>query len=598
MKGMIEELAGPPPDDFPSRCSLALGEAGERTVRPWWFWVGLVCLCAIPRILLAWLMPAYCNDAYFYVYIADQITEGNLAPLLSSLGINIYPLILIAGHWLGFTWTGAGVVWGIAVGSLTILPLYGWLRRIGNDRLALAGCLLYISQPKFIELSMEPIRDSSFWFFFVLCLYSAWRAMEAMKFRWCLSAGIALVLAIHTRTEGWFLLVPLAWWLMARFWEEPADRWRTATGSLGLFAMIPLFLVAFNLTVLRAEPEWRFGKLKHFATGWEWFCAHVQPVLGVGDVPVPTESAPPTPAANPQPAPAQANPIPAAPAPPIHVAEALPDEHPAAPLPAGPESRPFGINVKSFFQQLHSAIEPLHYFLILVGFVGWRHLLWRRRFLPLVLLAAMVCLAVWVFLSRFGTSNGRYFLTAYLALLPLESLALLKMVSWFHEKQAVWAKWTVGRWHWGMNTVMVVILVGWIDAFIYRESTRKDEVALAGWLKSSPVATSHVAVDPGAKRIGYHLHDQMPTVIGSPFELPNLDAQNSPEVVIVSKCCIPPEQRPAYRELAARLKYHLLDIPADFPKSGHLWILVKDPAPAAANHLAAKPRDPDAPVRN
>ena len=597
MKGLMQELAGPPPNDFPGRCSAGLGEAGERQVRPWWFWVGLVVLCALPRILLAWLMPAYCNDAYYYVYIADQITEGNLAPLLNSLGINVYPLILIAGHWLGFTWTGAGMVWGIAVGSLTILPLYGWLRRIGSDRLALAGCLLYISQPKFIELSMEPIRDSTFWFFFVLCLYSTWRAMEAMKFRWCLSAGIALTLAIHTRTEGWFLLIPLAWWLMARFWEEPSQRWQTAAGSLGLFAMIPLFLVVFNLTLLNAEPDWRLGKVKHFATGWEWFCAHVQPVIGLGNDPAPAKPEPP------KPAPAQANPLPSAPVPAKHVAESLPDEHPAAPLPAVSqvrlENRPFGNRAKSFFQQMHSAIEPLHYFLIFVGCLAWPQLLWHRRFFPLVLLAAMVCLAVWILISRFGTSNGRYFLTAYLALLPLESLALLKVASWIHQKQAVWAEWTVGHLHWGLNAVIAVILVGWIDVFIYRESTRKEEMALAQWLKSSPVSTSHVAIDPGARRIGYHLHDKMPTVIGSPFELPNLDAQNSPEMVIISKCCIPPEQRPAYRELAASLKYHVLDLPVDFPKSGHLWILVKDaPVPAANNHLAAKPHSHQAAVRN
>ena len=321
-------------------------------------------------------MPAYCNDAYFYVYIAGQITEGNLIPLLTSLGINIYPLILIAGHWLGFTWTGGGVVWGIAVGSLTVLPLYGWLRRIGNDRLALAGLPPVHCQPKFIELSMEPIRDSTFWFFFVLCLYCIWRAMEAMKFRWCLSAGIALTLAIHTRTEGWFLLIPLAWWLLARLVESPGQRWRTATGSLGLFAMIPLFLVAFNLTLLRAEPEWRVGKLKHFVTGWEWFCTHVQPILGPGDDPVPPAPADPIPA---NPAPVVATPVPA-PAPARSESRgnapsgngiagrtpcrrAGPGEVPLS----SPADRPIGTKVKNFFQQLHSTFEPLHYFLILAG---------------------------------------------------------------------------------------------------------------------------------------------------------------------------------------------------------------------------------------
>ena len=57
------------------------------------------------------------------------------------------------------------------IASLTVVPLWGWLRRMFDDRLAVIACLVYALHGKLIAISPLIIRDSTFWFLLVLTLY-------------------------------------------------------------------------------------------------------------------------------------------------------------------------------------------------------------------------------------------------------------------------------------------------------------------------------------------------------------------------------------------------------------------------------------------
>ena len=63
----------------------------------------------------------------------------------------------------------------MTISSLVVLPLWGWVRRQFDDRVALVACLLYITHPKFIVESPEVMCDPTFWFFFTLAMYCMWR---------------------------------------------------------------------------------------------------------------------------------------------------------------------------------------------------------------------------------------------------------------------------------------------------------------------------------------------------------------------------------------------------------------------------------------
>src|ERR1700683_3445854 len=67
--------------------------------------LGIVLIvCLIPRAIAAWRLPAVCDDAYYYLHVADSLQRGRVARAMEYLNINLYPLVLIALYRLGLDW--------------------------------------------------------------------------------------------------------------------------------------------------------------------------------------------------------------------------------------------------------------------------------------------------------------------------------------------------------------------------------------------------------------------------------------------------------------------------------------------------------------
>ena len=187
-----------------------------------WLVLLLLLLCLAPRVVMALRIPSICIDGAVYVRHGPSLGGRRLPrAVLSRGGINIYPVILMLLHRLGLDWEVAGAVWGVTISSLVVLPLWGWVRRQFDDRVALVACLLYAVHPKFIIESPEVMRDPTFWFFFMLAIYWLWRAVTEVRYGYFIAAGAVITLALLTRVEGVFLLIPLVLWT---FWRWLALR--------------------------------------------------------------------------------------------------------------------------------------------------------------------------------------------------------------------------------------------------------------------------------------------------------------------------------------------------------------------------------------
>ena len=92
------------------------------------------------------------------------------------------------------------MLWSLLISSLVVLPLFGWVRRQFDDRVALVACLLYAVQPKLIAWSPEIMRDPTFWFLFTLSIYLLWRAVTEVRPGWFVAAGVAVALACLKRS--------------------------------------------------------------------------------------------------------------------------------------------------------------------------------------------------------------------------------------------------------------------------------------------------------------------------------------------------------------------------------------------------------------
>jgi hypothetical protein len=247
-----------------------------------WLLLLLVAVCAVPRVLMALRLPGICPDGVLYIHLARAIEAGNLQAGFQEMALNIYPVILMALHRLGLDWELAAAAWGVTISSLVVLPLWGWVRRQFDDRVALVACLVYAVQPKMIEWCPEAMRDPTFWFLFMLAIYWLWRAVTEVRHGYFVAAGAAITLASLTRIEGLLLLIPLALWTFWRWSALATGRGKLLRGATLCVAVFPSLLVSVNLIWLcmrlSGQFEWAGVRLSPLARVQWW----LESVFGSG----------------------------------------------------------------------------------------------------------------------------------------------------------------------------------------------------------------------------------------------------------------------------------------------------------------------------
>jgi len=278
----------PLPDDYPNRLVSPVAEGFSQPLRVRVL-LGLLLACLLPRVIVAICIPSLTPDGTVYIEQARLLEGGNL--VAGFKGMSIYPAILAAWHRLGTDWELAAKIWGVSMATLVVLPLYGWIRRQFDDRVALVAGLLYIVHPKFIEMSPEAIRDQTFWFLFAGTLYAQWRAVVEIRLAWFLLAGVATALACLTRFEGLYLFLPMGLWAVWRFGAVRDGRPRLVAGVGVFLAVLPAMVLAANLVWRQAHGQWLLPRLDPALRAVVW----LQGLAGrlPSDPSIPVTAAPP-----------------------------------------------------------------------------------------------------------------------------------------------------------------------------------------------------------------------------------------------------------------------------------------------------------------
>jgi hypothetical protein len=384
----------------------------------------LLALCIVPRALLAWNMTSACDDAYYYIHAADCLDRGEFPRALDYLNVNVYPVVLVGLHRLGLDWIVAGKLWGLAISSLLVLPLYDWIGRMFNERSAAIACFLYAVHPRIIEFSVEPIRDATFWFLFVLGLDLLWR-MTRERRAWQFAAwGTVFALAVHTRLEGWLLCVPLAVWSATRWHGEPAARRRLALGCAASLAITPLFVAAYNVTVLAGHQRWEPGRLAPFAALAGRIQTKIVPLLPAHSRWSSAAGLATSEAGNTTTGLQSAVLVPA----PAGGSRDAPSPQLRAPV-GGPMDR-----LRTYITEMSAALGPPFLALILMGLVVSGRRLCKPEHAVLPLLTALVLVAVWIQLADAGRMDGRYFLILLLIDGAPAASACLKARRWLDRR--------------------------------------------------------------------------------------------------------------------------------------------------------------------
>jgi hypothetical protein len=473
-----------------------------------WLLLGMLALCFAPRTLMALKLDVICPDGILYVDLASAVERGDLERAFTPLSINIYPIVLACLHRCGLDWETAGKCWGVAMASLTVLPLFGWIRRQFDQRLALAAALLYAVHPKFIEWSPELIRDQTFWFLSTLSIYLLWRAAAEVRLRWYLAAGVTVTLAIHTRFEGWFLLMPAILWTCERGWALCDQRVRLLTGLTACVCMYPLLLGTVQRTWLRELPNASWGDFHHLAFVQDW----LKEKAGFNSAATVT-TAPPNPVA---PA-ASSQQVPSPPTP-VSTSHWL------------PPGKAFGL----FVHTMRRGLDDIFAGLMIAGLWIWRRVWLRRDSQPLFYIVLLVLAGTWIHLGKAHESSSRYALLIVILASPFAAAGLLSLVGALarygkqpasHPRLALL----------GIGLLSIGI-IGWTDALTSREPSRHRDAALGKWLQSQYASRPRIATSASMPLVAYYAGL-------SPREMPVLDSATAreqveaadPAIVVVSQ---------------------------------------------------------------
>jgi hypothetical protein len=431
---VLETLFQPLPSDFPNR--LNAGKDGVARVpasRPLLL-LALVLLCLLPRAAMAWKMGGICPDAVFYIQLAESLDEGRFHDALERINLNIFPVILVLLQQTGLSWELAGKLWGVAISTCTVLPLYGWTRRQFDDRVALVACLLYALHSELIRWSPEVIRDPTFWFLFTLSLYLLWRAVTEVRLGLFAAAGVAMVLASLTRFEGWLLVVPLALWSFWRWRASAEVRKRLLAGALlcaGLVVMARMTWIGDHspAALFRKDP---------LVVAERWAEGLVQPMTGAdasgAEAPIATGNSP-------------------------------------------------ARMVQLYVSALVKGFTPVFSLLALAGFVRWRRLWKRCDHQATFWMTLLIGLAIWIHLDAAQASCKRYFFPVVIMTCPLAALGLLECSAGllrFAKRRA----WSGGLR--GLVAASPAILAGAVTLGVLAASDcrfRQAEVELGHWMR-------------------------------------------------------------------------------------------------------------------
>ena len=452
----------------------------------------LILLTAAPRLLLAWQSTVICDDGYYYLSVARMWQQGQIDAALSYLNLNTYPLILWGLESAGLPAPWSYKLWGVFASCLSVLPLFGWVRRLFNDRAAAVAVILFAVHPEMIELSVEPIREATFWLFFLAAVYVIHRcATSTSRMRGPLAAGLATAAAIYTRSEGWVLLVLAGMWFIGLTPAAVTGPRRAQRIAL-VFLMIPLFLCLMNVTVLAQHGRWEWGRFGRLPK----IIARLQ-----GDA-APRSS---------QTLPATNHAVNAASRPPI--------------ANGNRSDRSLAAATSEYIRRFGRTFEYFNIVLLIAGLLGCRQKLPRRVFAPPILASALVLLGVVALLVVQEDFNGRYFLTPYLLTLPIQTLGLVDLVGRIDDATAPWSISRRRRAQIWSGVAMAVAGLFVSQALTAGHSGRYAQAAWGAQLRAQFGPIERVETDWESGRIGYHAVGKLPHIIYNRFQKPLAGAE-------------------------------------------------------------------------
>jgi 4-amino-4-deoxy-L-arabinose transferase-like glycosyltransferase len=149
-----------------------------------------------------WRFDPVAFDSAGYFELAELIRAGRWSDALASDFPPLYPILIAAAQWPGWSAATAGLVIALTTNLCVLLPLMAISRLAFGETAALATGFLWAIHPLAIRLGVQALTDAPTAFLVALALWAGFRALNEGGLVWAVGAGVSSGMAYLLRPEG------------------------------------------------------------------------------------------------------------------------------------------------------------------------------------------------------------------------------------------------------------------------------------------------------------------------------------------------------------------------------------------------------------
>ena len=235
----------------------------------------LVIIAFIPRIIV-FLQPQIITiDGTLYVKMAKLFSEGEYGGIPGSY-FSLYPfMIFLLQKFIG-DWELSGQLISIALGTLTVIPIFLLGRSLYHERIGWLAAIFYVTLPNLLRFDTQVIRDPTLWFLILFTIWLVWEGNKENQPVLYALASVSAGLGALTRVEGFIIWGILSLYLAFRKVTVISTR-RKLLNLLFFILVFPLLLSIILFSLKKNSTDMAFGEMTSFS--FKFIAVHTQTIL-------------------------------------------------------------------------------------------------------------------------------------------------------------------------------------------------------------------------------------------------------------------------------------------------------------------------------
>jgi 4-amino-4-deoxy-L-arabinose transferase-like glycosyltransferase len=199
-------------------------------------------------------------DGVLYIQVAKDILAGNFQGISGYGFLNLYSFLIALFQVIFRNWEFSGKMVSVVLGSLTIVPLFLFIKGIFNVKVAIISTLFYAVHPRFVEYGADVLREPTYWFFSASAIWFAWVGVSRRKYSLFVFSSLSTGLAMFTRSEGILICIVIILWITCWFVKEKSQR-KKAVVYMAIYVLsLPLLMTPFLFLLREGTHRWELGR--------------------------------------------------------------------------------------------------------------------------------------------------------------------------------------------------------------------------------------------------------------------------------------------------------------------------------------------------